>query len=154
MKKVITILTIFFLVFSLFPFFDYFLYQYRNPDSTVNLTVSTTIQVNTTENFVIYSVPSSITSFQDFIISSYSYGTTYSDRFVASGLSSNIVLSVARVVFSSGNRAATSTFFVDVLAFSFLLSRTIYLACAFFIVFITVLPVVLLNSFFHRRLSR
>lgn len=151
MARINKIFITLFLVLSLFPIAEYLLFIFQNPSSGVTLHTSASInEVNYDSNYAIINLPDSVSSFQDYVILNYSYGTVNSTSLIPSGLSFTIFEFLCRIVQSVG-RPIYSPLLVDIFVFSSLLLRSLYIACSLLFFYIIILPVILPLTLFNRR---
>ena len=151
MARVNKIFITLFLVLSIFPIAEYLLFVFQNPTSGITLSPSSSVQeVNFVDNYIIIKMPEAVTSFQDYVILNYSYGTVTNNTMTLNGLSKTIFKFLCYIV-QSGSRLGYSPLLIDMFVFSSLLLRSVYIACSLFFVYLIILPVMLPLTLFKRR---
>lgn len=151
MARVNKIFITLFLVLSLFPLAEYLLFVFQNPSSGITLKPSSSVlEVNLVEEYAIIVLPDSVSSFQDYVILNYSYGSVRNTHLMPTGLSFTLFNFLCSVV-RSGSSIYYSPLLIDIFVFSSLLLRSLYLACSLFFIYLTILPVMLPLTFFNRR---
>lgn len=151
MARVNKIFVTLFLVLSLFPIAEYLLFVFQNPSSGITLQPSATVrEVNFNDDYALINLPTSVSSFQDYVILNYAYGTVSGTSVIPTGLSFTIYKFLCYVV-QSGSRINYSPLLIDIFVFSSLLLRAVYIACCLLFIYLLILPVMLPVSIFNRR---